>query len=67
MMILQLKRAAAQVFSMSLLMSGCGDGDELPERPIVQVGMMDAGSWDAGPLDARVPDAGDRDASAGNE
>lgn len=67
MMISQLKRAA-QIGSMVLLMAGCGDGDDLPERPIAQVGMMDAGSFDAGPLDAHVPDASDRDAGApGNE
>lgn len=63
MMSLQLKRVA-QICSMSLLMAACGDGDDVPERPIAGPGMMDAGSWDAGPLDARAAEAGGGDAAA---
>lgn len=48
----------AQVCSMLLSLAACGDGDDLPERPLGDSGMLDAGSWDAGPLDARVPEAG---------
>jgi hypothetical protein len=65
-MFVPLKRVA-QICLMSLLMAACGDGDDVPERPIGAPGMMDAGSWDAGPLDAHVSEAGARDASgAGN-
>lgn len=43
---------------ISLLVGACGDGDELPELPSRDSGMMDAGPWDAGPLDARIEGGG---------
>lgn len=61
-----LKRMA-QVCSISLLAAACGDGDDLPETPPRDSGLMDAGSWDAGPLDGRVTEAGRDTSVAGNE
>lgn len=59
-MMLRRKRVA-ELCAIALLMVACGDGDEVPDRPIVGPGMMDAGSWDAGPLDARAAEAGGGD------
>jgi hypothetical protein len=56
-MMMQLKRVA-QICAVPLVLGACGDGDELPDDPAGDSGMMDAGPWDAGPLDGRVPDGG---------
>jgi hypothetical protein len=51
------------ICSMPLLVAACGDGDDFPELPARDSGIMDAGPWDAGPLDARV----DRETSVEND
>jgi hypothetical protein len=62
-MIMKQRSPIALIYAVTAWLAACGDGDDVPQLPNRDSGMMDAGHWDAGPLDARVAEAGARDAN----